>query len=85
MSRLKAQTAGVRPPPAPVAMAWPALNLPAPDPRLGMTGEHLAALHAWYAGLQGAVNARLAALANKVEHLNAQVAGLTPDPPPSGG
>ncbi len=49
------------------------MQLPEPDPRYGMTAEHLSALEQWYAGVQGAVNLRLSALSTQIETLKTQL------------
>lgn len=74
--KLRPQTTAATVTQAQSSIAWPALQLPEPDPRQGMTGAHVDALQAWYAGLQGALNTRLAAMSGTIDTLNAQVAAL---------
>jgi hypothetical protein len=49
------------------------MQLPEPDPRYGMTAEHLNALEQWYSSVQGAVNLRLSALSSQIETLKTQL------------
>lgn len=73
MSKLKAQTAANTQTPQHATMQWPSLDLPAPHPVFGMTQEHVQALHAWYANVQGAVNDRLGAMSAELESMKSQL------------
>jgi maltose-binding protein MalE len=75
MSRLKAQsTASTITPRQAVTTQWPQMQLPPLDPRFGsMNSAHVDYLQTWYAGVQGAVNTRLASMSDDIEELKSQL------------
>ncbi len=73
MSKLKAQTTAGTQTPEHAQITWPPLNLPEPDPRFGMTAAHQEYLQMHYSAVQGAVNARLAAMSAELETLKSQL------------
>ena len=73
MSKLTPQTNASTTTPSHATITWPAMQLPEPDPRYGMTAEHLNALEQWYSSVQGAVNLRLSALSSQIETLKTQL------------